>query len=239
MGIGGRGATRGRTARLACAVIVVAASIACLAPSSARASVPCTTNTTNGHCYGILGWYNTAVMHGGLAYIRTDRLSVPNPNSEIATSEIWMASNNALDLILWTEEGATVGPINGTNHGFTWFWADSRPAGGYHEHYPGISISYGSTYTAKITYSGNDVWGIYKDGNWIANSTGQPCCARSMAAGLESNDNAGHAGGYVSGLQKKDANNVWSYNWYGGLQADSPATVSWSQQYASFNYSMN
>jgi hypothetical protein len=184
-------------------------------------------------------YLNTTQYHGGIAYIQTNRLSVPDPSSEIATSEMWMASDDSLDLYLFTEEGATVGPINGVNHGFTWFWAEVRPNKGYDEHYPGISISYSSTYIAKITWSGNDTWGIYKDGNWIANSTSQPCCARSMAAGLESGDSAGHAGGYVSGLQKKSTSDQWSYNWYGNLAADLPAAAVWGTQYASMYYSMN
>jgi hypothetical protein len=94
----------------------------------------------------------------------------PQDNSDFLTQEVWDG-----DALYWVEAGQFSGydPIN--NHAYysrEWFWADQRPGGGYHEHFPAAAFS--GTTGVLIMWLGDNEWGIYENGMPQQLSTSQP-----------------------------------------------------------------
>jgi hypothetical protein len=141
-------------------------------------------------------------------------LSVGDRINDLVNYEMWMSTNNNYDAThYWVEAGMTAGTLYsapGQPRGFLWFWADSRPGGGYSEHNLG-NASVG-TYTNVSFYwvSGTGNWDVYLGGNYVGTST----------------NNGAYAGGSQNGLEVTTANTTdigntanWQYQspqgtWY-------------------------
>ncbi|MGZ5232116.1 MAG: hypothetical protein ACXWC3_19015 [Burkholderiales bacterium] len=133
--------------------------------------------------------------------------------TETAYSTFWEGTDNA-DFSYWIEDGLHVGVhYDGTcGNGVQFYWADNRPGGGYHEHYPGGSVGFGTNYAFKIFFDGGSTWEVDRNGNVLGYSTSNPCCSTAIQAGGESHTDDLAETGEASGLQKFIGSS-WSYNW--------------------------
>ena len=134
----------------------------------ASASGTCGTPAT-GHCYAVaqLGvsaghtpWYASAV---GLD-LEVDCLAVANDSTEGATWELWLSTNDTdpnstTESPYWLEGGYLAGSATG-NTGFQYFWADSRPGGGYNAHFAGWATAY-QYENLTFTWQGGSNWNVY------------------------------------------------------------------------------
>jgi hypothetical protein len=184
----------------------------------AWAAVSCASNNGN-HCYAEAVAF-PGQNHGAYGEVSANCLYMPNNSTSTSvTNEIWdTSSNNAY----WIEDGLTSGPgSNGYNYR-NWFWADSRPGGGYHEHYPGISSAGSGNYAVEIYYNGNNSWGVIAGDSptLVGYSTGQPVSSTyHIIGGTEYMAGSGSGLrdiGSVIHLEFQGLNNHWYFLGSGG-----------------------
>jgi hypothetical protein len=116
------------------------------------------------HVYGLLYGIIPQNLSGGDAgsgsavYVETDNLDA---NFLICccpsfiTHEMWYGLSSTASY--WVEVGFVDGVKSGGQSGCAndaVFWADNRNGGGYHEHYPNNSWSYGTWYQLWVAYNG-------------------------------------------------------------------------------------
>ncbi len=237
---------RGRRAAffLGLAVLVATGMSAAGPAPGAWAAASCASSNGN-HCYAE-ATDTVGQNHGAFGEIVANCLYMPNnSNSASVTNEIWDASSNSA---YWVEVGLTSGPgSNGYNYR-NWFWADSRPGGGYHEHYPSISSAGSGTYAVEIYYEGNNSWGV-TGGNsptLLGTSTSQPVSSTYYAIGGTEYMAASNSGirdiGHITSLEFQGLNNNWHFfgsgpggsqnfgpgHYINGSYSSSSSTESWS-----------
>jgi hypothetical protein len=126
------------------------------------------------------------------ADLEVDCLAVANDADEFANWEMWVDTNDTdpnspNSSGYWIEEGYSAGTVydsRGPYAGFQWFWADSRPGGGYNEHF----IQWATAYQYKnvtITYEGGPNWGVYLGGTLIGQSINNGAYAGGTQVGAE------------------------------------------------------
>jgi hypothetical protein len=213
----------GRRARraasfLSLAVLAATGMVAAGPVPDAWAAASCASSNGN-HCYAI-GVVFIGQNHGAYGQIGANCLYMPNNGSSTTvTNEIWdSSSNNAY----WIEDGLTSGPgSNGYNYR-NWFWADSRPGGGYHEHYPSISGAGSGTYSVEIYYEGNNSWGITAGDSptYVGTSANQPVSSTDHVIGgteyMASSNSGIRDIGHISSLEFQGLNNHWYFFGGGG-----------------------
>jgi hypothetical protein len=237
-GFGSRVVASGvRRTAVVLALALPAATWMIIAGAVPDASAACSPSS---HCYAIAYNLNTSTNHGVFGTVYAHCLYQPN-NGTFVTNEIWDASSSAA---YWEEVGLYSGI--GTNIPYgnkNWFWADSRPGGGYNEHDSSTTANTDTQYRAKVEFAGNNTWYIYGNGNYshFGTSTSQSATLITGQAGTEytSGSTSGiRDQGNVSNLQRKSSSNTW-YSWgnnasryYNGYITpsynSSTNTVSWS-----------
>jgi hypothetical protein len=195
-----------RTRVIACVGLICVAAVAS-GVGAASASASC-----GSLCYGITQW-PSAFVDGGISNIRIYSLSVPSNCGASGVADFWVSTDDTQDTY-WVEEGMKKGiHYDGTcGNGIQNFWADNRPNYSYNEHYPGGSISFGTTYAMRIEYTGNNNWDIKRNGNYIGTSNNNPCCGGALSTGAESLTDQITINGVADGLQKH-LGTTWSYGW--------------------------
>lgn len=212
-----------RSAMVSLAFIAVAIVVASVGATTASAC------STAAHCYGILDWAPSGSYDGAIAYLTATRLTTSAPASRFVDHEMWVNTDSAA----WVEAGLTHGAINGVNHGRAFFWAEQNTVGSYAEHFV-QTISLGTTYIAKISYSGSGRWGVYLNGtNLGASSANHSATTFDLQTGAELEANDDIVSGTMGSLQKRAASaGTWSYNWPStNFVQNSPATAGWTTQY--------
>lgn len=226
-----------RSRRCTLRTFVIAGIVAAITLITGLVAAPAATACSlSSHCYGIADWDPSGTYTGGLAYITETRISNLGSSDDFVTAELWVVDSAAN--LKWVEQGI----ISGRGGTARWFWADSCGLGSFSVHYPSLSISAGATYATKISYNSGGKWAVYRDGNFVNNSsTCHGSTADLMQAGTESTHNSNVVSGTATTLQKRGSDNTtWSYNWGSAvISADSPVTASWITQYASVQFSEN
>jgi hypothetical protein len=209
---------------------VVLGSLAVL-PGTANAATGCPGGWSyNDHCYalGYMGddfggkpiWMNA---------VGTDLivgcLNVPNGNTDFATYELWMGTNDNGAANTWVEQGYNNGVgVDGKNHGFSWFWADMRnpTPSNYHEHYgPGASVN--TWVNASFYWLGSGNWNVKRAGIVLGESAGVGDWAGDAETGSETTINQGHVFGESNNFQYADPSWKWHpapTNWYNGFNGN-------------------
>jgi hypothetical protein len=206
------------------AFALAAASVAVIAPQ-ADAITGCPAGTSS-HCYveGEMGqaWTGSFVpinAIGGDLYI--DCLYVPT-NSDFVNYESWLDTdlNNAAIDSYWVEGGAKLGiGVSGAWEGYQWFWADSRPGDGYHEHYLGSASTYAFE-NVTFTWLGSGDWDVKFGNSVVGESVGAGDFGGGTQTGVETTNGA-------SGFDS------WTRNWqyadpsWKCTRSPPPATVAW------------
>jgi hypothetical protein len=223
-----------RTAVVLALVLPVAAWM--IIPAASAASAAC---SPSNHCFAVAENLNGATNHGIYGKIYVHCLYQPNDGT-FATNEMWDVDNSNN---YWEEVGIVSGA---TDNGYLdrhWFWDDSRPGGGYHQHNSSVQANLDTSYRAKIEFQGNDTWYIYGNGNYsrFGTSTSQSATLIRNEAGTEYTSEASNGirnQGNVGDLQRKSSGNTW-YSWgsnaapvaTGYINAsyfNSSSTVSWT-----------
>lgn len=183
------GKWRAATAAVA-SMIVTAASITA-GGGTAYADTACG-NPSYGHCYAV-AWQGSAWGLGTPVYmsavgadLEVDCLAVGNENTEFANFEMWMWTNDTdpnstANSGYWVEEGYSAGI---TTPGFQWFWADSRPGGGYNQHF----IEWATALQYKnvtFTWLGGSNWNVYLSGSLVGTSINNAAWAGGVSIGAE------------------------------------------------------
>jgi hypothetical protein len=209
------------------AVAAIALGSVAVVPGTANAITGCPGGWSyNDHCYayGFMGddggqppiWMNAVGTDLDVAC-----LSVPNGNTDLATYELWMGTNDNGAANTWVEEGMLYGVgIDGKNHGFTWFWADMRnpTPSNFHEHFgPGASVN---TWTnASFYWLGSGNWNVERAGTVLGESKGVGDFAGDAETGTETSINQGHVFGESNNFQYADPSWKWHpapTSWYNG-----------------------
>jgi hypothetical protein len=145
--------------------------------------------------------------------LEVDCLSVQNRNTDFADYEMWMTTNNNTDPYdYWVEEGMTAGTLYsapGQPQGFVWYWADSRPNGGYAEHY--IRDASTGTFTNASFYfvPGTGNWNVFLGGSQVGTSSGVGAYAGGAGNGIEVTTRDTTIVGNSVNWQYRE-NNVWN-----------------------------
>lgn len=204
---------RVRSRRIAVVAAALASVAAVVAVIPAAASASCGLD-----CHGVTRWYPATRNSAEIAVVNTSALGIDDICGMDGYSTTWEGTNNDQYFNTWVEEGLHIGiHYNGTcgATGVQFYWAHKRPDGTYVEIYPtGATPVLGTSYTFKIRYTGNDEWGVYRDGNVIDHALNDPCCSYGSQAGAEARngDSLLAETGQASGLQK-EVNGSWSYGW--------------------------
>jgi hypothetical protein len=207
--------------------IAISAAAAVAALLSAPAALACSPYS---HCYGRLDWAPAGTYTGGLANLKVTRLTVSNPSSNFADTEMWAVTDG---MYAWVEGGLVYGVTEGGNHGLAIFWAEENTIGSYAEHYV-QNASYGAGYSTKISYSGSGRWSVYLNGARVGESSANHSGSLThLVTGAELTANDARVTGTMQALQKRASDNVsWSYNWpTTAFLRNPPATAGWAIQY--------
>ena len=200
------------------------------------------------HCYGEAVYYpGQTVVTGGLAFLTTTVLTVPDSDHH-ANSEMWVCDpNNYGQCPFWVEGGQKIGfrtnpDIGGSSR--AWFWAEQggTGCGVFASHFAGFPSPDNGRHAFKISFNGNWKWAIYLDGSFVGNS--QSCHADrtgKMAVGTEITHDGSVVRAQADSLQKRSADNVhWSYDWPGSTRIqDSPAWATWLNPDAALTFGAN
>jgi hypothetical protein len=185
-----------------------------IAAGAAPDAMACS-NTSGDHCYAVAIANDVAANHGMFGYVYATCLYMPD-NGDFVNNEMWNVSSGSS---YWEEVGLKSGTAySGIYYpDKTWFWADSRPGGGYHEHEPDIGVAGTNTsYAAESIYLGDNEWGIYGGNSFteIGVSTSQSASLVDGEAGTEYT--AGSSSGIrnignVAYLERESTGNDWYY----------------------------
>ncbi len=200
---------------LAAPLLLAATAVAVTGTSS-----PALAATCNPHCYGIATM--TRTTHGATANLRVTCLSVSNWQTQFVDEEFWVLTSGST----WVEEGMTVGTPRSAR---SWYWADSRPNGGYHEHYPSHSASLNTTYIMTISYAGNNSWNVYEHGGSpLGVSTANNSSSPKTEAGEEITDTTAKGAAVLSSLYYKDTGDTFHAGWpASSISGHNPPTAQW------------
>jgi hypothetical protein len=205
------------------------------AAAAAIAALTASTNAWAQHYYAVT-YNNTPPLKGPAdngAYVEIDT-SVLHATCNIAqrdivTHELWYLTDSSGSY--WIEVGFFDGAANWpgcSTHAD--FWADSRPGGGFNEHFPGNSWNFDTWYGAEVTYIGNCNWTILLGGLNIGTSTSNcPGSGRNLVAGIESDStDHGSVKGYLRNWWEQDGSGNWKQSW-DGLWAhyNQPLNIEW------------
>lgn len=214
----------------AVATLSLAGSFAGLAGAS-----PASACSTSDHCYNIVSWDPSSVNGEMNATLYSNCLWATNstwPYDNFATTEMWVFTNNSPSGAYWIEEGMAWGYPQGPN--FYWYWADNRPnGGGYNEHdLTSLATNYNTSYNVSIHYHGSGIWYVYRDGNLIGTSTGNPGPSQGGETGTEFTTTSVGVSGESSNLSYKiSGSTTLSHFWPGAVTyrqgASNPGSVSW------------
>jgi len=207
-----------------------------IAGATPQASAACSPTS---HCYAIAYNKNTATNHGAYGVVNSACLYMPN-NSSFVTNEVWDVDSSGA---YWEEVGIVSGATDSGYLDKHWFWDDSRPGGGYHQHNSSATASPNTGYRVKIEFAGSDTWDIYGNGNYshFGTSTSQSATLITNEAGTEYSAGSGSGMrnvGQVSDLQRISSSGTF-FNWgsnaapysngfIGSNYDASSSTVSWT-----------
>jgi hypothetical protein len=130
----------------------------------------------------------------------------------------------------WVEVGWKDGTdASGTCHTQTLFWADSRPGGGYAEHFTGYTLNAGAWDTFQVSTAGSCSWSVYANTINIGTSTVNcPGSGRFAATGIEStSQTTGNADGWAGNWWEQNNLGTWTNWWDNGTTCQTsgnPAT---------------
>jgi hypothetical protein len=193
--------------------LTIPATAGVIAAGAAQDAWACSDSNGANHCYAV-AYVNTGVNYGAFGYINLHCQYQPN-NANFATNEIWdVNSSNAY----WIEDGVISGNDFGTYFARHWFWADSRPGGGFNFHAPSNlqEANNNTNYAVEIYYVGSHTWTVQgANGDVIlGNSTNQTYIPNFLESGTEylGASNSGIRNiGHVSSLEHEDTSNNWYY----------------------------
>jgi hypothetical protein len=203
----------------------------CVAAAALTASVDAAAD----HHYGILltSSFPVDANDGSSTLIRSDTLhSTCNILTHtFVNHEMWYNTDASGH---WVEVGFKDGATNGINCVQDMiFWADSRPGGGYNEHYYNNGWSFGLWYQAQVTTAGSCKWNVTLGGLNLGSSTANcPGSTRYLSAGIEAtNQDTGSVKGFLFGWEEQNASGTWVLGWDGvsppnnGLVSDNPPNI--------------
>lgn len=168
------------------------------------------------HCYAVAE-IQTSDSHGMYGSLYVHCLS--SPASNFVNQEIWILRDGNPPPF-WVEVGVKDGwDVNQVTHMQGWFWADSRPNGGYHEHFISSQVTLDTNHDVQIQRNGTDNWNVSGGNNFhqIGISTPNNFTATLGEAGSEYTSNSGtgvrDAGnvGNQHGLERVDSNNAFHF----------------------------
>jgi hypothetical protein len=195
------------------------------------------------HCYAIAeqgsGTNHTPIYLSAVgADLEVDCLAVGNDADEFANWEMWISTNDTdpnstEDSGYGIEEGYTAGPVldaRGEYVGFQWFWADSRPSGGYNEHYIQWATAY-QYQNVTFTWLGGSNWDVYLAGNLVGESVNNGASAGGTDIGAEmAVDGNGQTHGHAQNWQYTNGGS-WYWvnpNWV-GVENNAPGyAITWA-----------
>ena len=167
---------------------------------------------------------------GASVTIKTDDLIATC--AKFVNHEMWygVVSNGSF----WVEVGFTSGFVQGGGcTSPTIFWADNRNGGGYHEHYPGNSWSFGTWYQLWIGQGSNTcAWTVNIGSLQLGTSTNNcPGTGRFLSAGIETQSTQSMylAKGFLSTFLRDDSGGTWRSGWDGPvLFQNNPPRIQWT-----------
>lgn len=173
--------------------------------------------TLSDHCYAISQVLKSS-NHGMFGTLYVHCLFSPS-SSEFVNQEIWDVEASGS---YWVEVGVKDGrDFNGVNRDQGWFWADSRPGGGYNEHFIDSHVSLDTDHDVQIERNGSAMWNVYGGNTFhqIGTSTSNPITMDFGQAGSEYTLNSGSGmrdTGVVGGLEYQDSSNNFHFWGTGG-----------------------
>ena len=198
-----------------------------------------TVNCWNPHCYSTAEW-DSGGIYGGFDTVYVVNGSAADWSAGGHVNEtLWVGTDNAAPIqrTYWIEVGYWYGSVAGySGPGPNWYWADSRPGGGYHEHIPsGFSSPLNflnQNISVSASYAGSSTWNIYIAGYSAGVSTSNPGVSDGLLTGLEvrSSSSSSYLNGSTDGsMEWQNSAGTWSSGW-GSLtytHVDSPLTGGW------------
>jgi len=192
---------------------LLAASV--ISPPSSNAvavGVGAAVNCSVDHCYAILKHKHWVVdptgsqlgtLGAGVNMMVECMQSTPPAGVNFVNQEMWVGTDGtATDS--WVEVGMTIGYDN-SGAGMTkvrYFWADQRPAGGYHEYnITTVPAYYGNTRRLEVKGTGRATWKVYIDGTLVGTSTSNPDPSEGADAGEEATYNTAQTYAKFSNFQ--------------------------------------
>ena len=162
---------------------------------------------SSGHCYGTTDWYGPQGSHlGGVQTdINVEYVQCYYCVGGSLSNEIWMIDSTSNQTqyctgtqtpACWVEAGYEGGFDGCGGFGFygfqCYFWSDSRPNGGYYNHFNNLpSDNYYHHTRFKIKWLGNGSWDVSvnplstTDGYWDQTSTSNTIYPQDMTIGSE------------------------------------------------------
>jgi hypothetical protein len=135
---------------------------------------------------------------------------------EFVNHEMWYLTDTSGNY--WVEVGFKDGATDGIDCVTQEiFWADSRPGGGYNEHYYSNGWTLGDWYEMQIVNDGSCSWNVQLGGLNLGDSTAN--CAgsgRVLQAGLETtSQSSGSAKGFLTEWAELNSAGTWTQAWDG------------------------
>jgi hypothetical protein len=168
----------------------------------------------NNHCWAYAYDLNDNDNYGAYGELYVNCLYQPN-DGNFVTNEVW-DTDSAFNY--WEEVGIYSGANSDGGYGDrNWFWDDSRPGGGYHQHNSSTVASLNTIYRVEIVYAGNKTWYIYGNGNFSKFGTSVNQAAELTRAQAGTEYTAGESSGIrdqgtVYNVQRANTSYQW-FNW--------------------------
>ncbi len=182
------------------------------------------------HCYGVAG-SAPAGIDGVYAAVQPACLSASSGN--FATDEVWLADANSQ---YWVEVGYidNHANINGLYQGWSGFWFDSRPGGGYHGH-EFVANPDRTAHTAWILNTAPNTYHIIFGNGYSAYSTNNSMIPTQGMVGSEVTEPGGQSFSFFYNMETH-AYGSWSTQLNNPFViTNTPQVVQWYSLYSAMN----
>lgn len=215
--------------------LLAAVAVGAVAFTAPPANAAC---TPSAHCYGAASWDVSGSSGSGFlgahAMVRTNCMTVGNPNGDIVTNEVWVVRK--ANYIYFEAAGITVGSPFGSS---PVLFREVQGSSHQLHMYSGGSASMNSYTPVDIRYASGTSWTVWV-GNFGTTSDMGVAYANWLEAGMEVGASSAHTFGSVSSLQWYSLGNNLYTNWTSGgaagnaalLSPPSPAYSSWVTPYS-------
>jgi hypothetical protein len=175
----------------ACAILplaMIAFLTAFAVPANSVSGITCGASPPN-HCYGLseLDVSPPCGFTGVTAHLRTVCQSVPYPQTEFTTNEVWIS--NASEPQFWVEVGIYTGAGSASVSTPHFYWAEQRISDGLYYEFDHGPYTASSDTQVAIIESGNQNSYVYYDGTMSQSTGAFDYPATTLQVGTESDSN--------------------------------------------------